>query len=120
MKQIQLLLIILITLLSACSARTSDSYALSEEEYSSTNADDITVFFDDPDRKYIVIGLIKSRGVDAAADNEESIQALKEEAAGIGANAVIIMPFQTSITTGQNEDAAVEDRVLSGKAIRFQ
>ncbi|NRB43105.1 MAG: hypothetical protein HRU20_32335 [Pseudomonadales bacterium] len=123
MKKIKLSSILLISVLSGCVGQLSDSSHVSiSEEYPPTNISEISILLEAPAEEFIVIGLVESHGIGLTEtkEKERSMQALKEEAASIGANAVIITSSSMETLRGFEGEPAGEENVLKGKAIRYK
>jgi hypothetical protein len=123
MKIIKLISIILIPALFACAGQLSNSSHVStSKEYPPTNVSDILILFDTPTEDFTVIGLVESHGIglSESKEKERSMQALKTEAASIGANAVIITSSSMEGLSGFEGEPAGEENILNGKAIRFK
>lgn len=117
----------------------SGSYQLTGEKRPAIKADQVTVFKEKPSFDYEVLGTVQSsseNGFSADSRKEKAINELKEQAAKIGANGVII----TSITqssfrgtgvglglsvgsggfgTGIGSGFALPEAALTGQAIYF-
>lgn len=123
MKNIQLCSLILVLLLPACASQLSDSSHLSvSADYQPTNASDISILLEAPAEAYVVIGLVESSGLALtdAKKKERAMLAIKEEAASIGANAIIITSSSMEIVSGFDGEPAGEENRLKGQAIRYK
>jgi hypothetical protein len=125
MKKIKLfgLVLVMTSFLSACAGQLSDSSHVSiSEEYPATNTSDISILFEAPSEKYIVIGLVEAHGIGLtdAKKKERSMLAIREETASIGANAIIITSSGMETLRGFEGEPAGEENILKGKAIRYK
>lgn len=113
---------ILVSLLAGCSNLLSDSsHIVTAGEYEATMASEIKIYFEPPKQEYTVIGLVESHGtgLTEAKEKERALQALKAEAASIGAHGVIITSSSMKKLSGFDGDPAGEENIINGKAIRF-
>ena len=84
-KFIFLLFFFISVVLISCSIKTH--YILNnQEKFKKTNPEDVKIFSGQPDMQFVVIGCV---AVDAPGDGNDAVKSLKEEAASIGANAVM-------------------------------
>jgi len=94
------------------------THILNGKAYPATDAQNIEVFLQKPDKEYIIIGLVESRGMGVTTEKKDlelSMRALKNEAAKIGADALIINTSQQKLV---QSDGSTERRI-SATAIRF-
>lgn len=116
-------ILLLITMLPACSLnQLSDaSHISTNEAYPATNAEKITILFEAPSQAYTVIGIVDSNGLGFTKDKskDRAIIALKEEAASMGAQAIIITSSNTGTARSADGDPAGKESTFSGKAIRM-
>lgn len=109
MKKLVLFLFILISL-SSC---TISTHFIEDgaKSYAPTQASNIKVYSSlNINKNYVVIGSIAA---DAVGNSEDALEALKEEAALIGADAVVDVKL-TKISSG------VDRTGLSGVAVKFK
>lgn len=114
---------VLVALLSSCAGQLSNaSHVSTSTQYPATQASEIAILFEAPEQAYTVIGMVESHGAAIFEDKrkERSMSALKNEAATMGANAVIITSSKTVAVSGFDGDPAGEENVLAGKAIRYK
>jgi hypothetical protein len=121
MKNKILYILVLMFLLNGCSIiETSEAtHILNGQIYPSTDIQVIQVFLEPPRKEYIVVGLLESRGMGFTTESKDlelSMRALKQEAAEIGAHALIIKSSQQKLVSG---DGSTERRI-SASAIRFK
>jgi hypothetical protein len=117
------LIVVLALVLSACVSQLSDSSHVSiPENYPRTSISEISILLEAPTEEYIVIGLVESHGIGLtdAKKEERSMLAIKEEAASIGANAIIITSSGMQTLRGFEGEPAGEENILKGKAIRYK
>lgn len=123
MKKHFILIILFVQLLGCAAIETSDAtHILVGDRYPATEPESIEILFEKPDKEYLVIGMIESRGIgmwDEARDMHLSMKALRTEAAKIGANAVLIKSSEQQITGISNGVTSTERRI-SGVAIRYK
>jgi hypothetical protein len=113
---------ILVSLLAGCSNLLSDSsHIATAGEFEATMASEVKIYFEPPKKEYTVIGLVEShgKGLTEAKEKERALQALKEEAASIGAHGVIITASNMHKLSGFDGEPAGEENIINGKAIRF-
>ena len=108
--------------LTACSAlETSEAtHMLSGQAYAAISPESVSIYIQKPDFEYVVIGIVEARGMgftNEARDQELAIQALKREAAAIGANGVIISDSTQQIVSVSKDGTSTERRI-KGLAIR--
>lgn len=108
--------------LTACAAlETSEAtHMLSGQAYAAISPENVSVYIQKPDFEYVVIGIVEARGMgftNEARDQELAIQALKREAATIGANGVIISESTQQIASVSKDGTSTERRI-KGLAIR--
>lgn len=123
MTKIQLCSLIFIFALSGCASQLSGSSHVSiSEGYPPTGISDITILLEAPTEEYIVIALVESHGLALtdAKKKERAMLAIKEEAASIGANAVILTSSSMKTVRNFEGDSAGEENILNGKAIRYK
>ena len=116
-----LYLLLAVTLLSGCSIieTSGATHILNGQAYPATDVQSIQILLEPPSQDYIVVGLVESRGMGITTESKDlelSMLALKNEAAKIGANAVIIQSSQQLLVSG---DGSTERRI-SATAIRFK
>ncbi len=109
MKKIQLFTLVICSLLVGCSYSTHyiQSYSTAQP---ATSVDKIKIISGDIEGDYYVIGSIASSGV----DTEDAVEVFKEEAAKIGADAVIFITLTKSHTDNGGRTG------LSGTAISYK
>ena len=115
--------LLLSSFIVSCSGVLSDaSHITSGDSYPATNAERVSILFEEPDKDFIIIGLVESHGMGIMEANqkERSINALKEEAASIGADAVIVTSSKKETVRGIDDQPAGEETILSGKAIKYK
>lgn len=113
--------IILTTIFTGCSQLSEASHVADGKTYPATNASDVTILFEKPERPHAAIGLVESHGVCWFKNKcqQRAMQALQEEAAAMGAHAVIITSSQMKAAKGMDDDPAGSENVISGHAIRY-
>jgi len=114
--------VLLISLLAGCSSLLSDSsHITTGDKFEATLVSEVKVYFESPKQEFTVIGLVESHatGLTEAKEKERALQALKVEAASIGAQGVIITSSSMQKLSGFNGEPAGEENVINGKAIRF-
>jgi len=114
--------VLLVSLLAGCSSLLSDSSHISTGgEFEATMVSQVKIYFEPPKQAYTVIGLVESHGtgLTEAKEKERALQALKVEAASIGAHGVIITSSNMKKLSGFDGDPAGEENIINGKAIRF-
>lgn len=122
MIKIKITSVFLVSLLAGCSSLLSDSsHIATGSEFEATIVSQVKIYFEPPKQEYIVIGLVEShgKGLTAAKEKERALQALKVEAASIGAHGVIITSSSMQKLSGFDGEPAGEENVINGKAIRF-
>jgi hypothetical protein len=118
----KLAVLLLANALVACAAfETSEAtHILSGEAYPPVSEDAVVIYIQKPTFDYLVVGLVEARGMgftDEARDQELAIEALKSEAASIGANGVIIGESNQEIV-GITKYGTNTERRIKGIAIR--
>ena len=90
--------------------------------YEPTDPERILVLYDNPMEEHTVISVLITRGYNVKIEEQldAAIEVLKEEAARVGAHAVIILPpgHNKSVEPGVEKDH--EDKKISAKAIRYK
>lgn len=120
-KFIPSLLLSIPLLLTGCALTSNSSSVTSGKTYSATSAADISVLFEEPAGAFEVIGVVEGRGSGLTKEKQKSraIEAMKKEAASIGATAVVITSTHTAELQSLDEDlSGGEETVISGKALR--
>lgn len=117
-------LLICVGMLTACAAlETSEAtHILNGSSYPPSDAADVTIYIAKPNFEYTVVGIVEARGMgftNEARDQELAIQALKREAASIGADGVIISDSNQEIANISKSGTSTERRI-KGLAIRRQ
>lgn len=123
MKIFKIALLPFASALAACAGQLSDSsHVSSGESYPATDAENIIFLLQEPDREFIVIGLVESHGMGLteSKQKERSMNALKKEAASIGAEAVIVTFSKQEALSGFDGEPSGEETILSGKAIKYK
>jgi len=107
---------------SSITHATESSSISSEKLYKQGNPDLVLVLYDNPMEEHTVISLLKIHGYDVKNEKElnAAIEALKKQAAKLGAHAVIILSpeYNKNIDSGSGKD--YEDKNISAKAIRYK
>ncbi|KGJ93684.1 hypothetical protein [Colwellia psychrerythraea] len=114
--------VFLVSFLAGCSSLLSDSSHISTgDSFEATKVSEIKIYFELPKQAYTVIGLVESHGtgLTQAKEKERALQALKVEAASIGAHGVIITNSSMKKLSGFDGEPAGEENIINGKAIRF-
>lgn len=121
LKNIFIILVVFFSLTACSVLETSEAtHILSGQTYSATSPENVSIYIQKPDFEYVVIGIIEARGMgfsNEARDQELAIQALKREAATIGANGVIISESTQQIASVSKDGTSTERRI-KGLAIR--
>lgn len=119
-------LLILVGTLAACAVfETSEAtHILNGPSYPPSDAASVAIYITKPDFEYIVVGIVEARGHASitggeARDQELAIQALKREAASIGADGVIISESKQEIAHISKDGSSTERRI-KGLAIHRQ
>ena len=113
--------------LAACSTleklETSEATHIPNgQSYPPTDLASVSIYIENPTFKYTIVGLVEARGMgfwDENRDQKLAIQALKREAASIGADGVIISDSRQQITHISKNGTSTERRI-KGLAIRRQ
>jgi hypothetical protein len=112
--------------LSACAALdTSEAtHILNGPSYPPSDAASVSIYIAKPNFEYTVVGIVEARGMafltgGEARDQELAIQALKKEAASIGADGVIISDSKQEIANISKDGTSTERRI-KGLAIHRQ
>ena len=95
---------------------------LSGQTYPAIASENVSIYIQKPDFKYAVVGIVEARGMgltNEARDQKLAIQALKREAASIGADGVIISESTQQIASVSKDGTSTERRI-KGLAIRRQ
>lgn len=122
-KQNAASLLVFASMLAACVLRreTSEGTHLSNgQSYSPSDAASVSIYVEKPSFKYAIVGVVEARGMgftNEARDQELAIQALKREAASMGANGVIISDSKQEIADISKNGTSTERRI-KGLAIR--
>ncbi|MCM2681114.1 hypothetical protein [Echinimonas agarilytica] len=116
--------IFLIILLTGCSliVKSEATHILNGKAYPATLISDIEIYLEPPEKEYIVIGMVESAGQGIFTESEDfelSMKALKNEAASIGANALIIKSSDQVISSVSAEGSGTERRIKA-LAIRYK
>lgn len=122
--------IIIASSLTACAAleKSEATHILSGKSYPPSDAASISIYIEKPDFNFTVIGIVEARGMgvvlftgmeDEKKDQELAMQALKREAASIGADGVIISDSRQGIANISKSGSSTERRI-KGLAIRRQ
>ncbi len=121
MKTNLLLHLILVSLLvSGCVSE--GTHILTGPKFPPTQPETVQILIEKPSKEHVVIGLVESRGMGItteANDLELSMNALKKEAASIGADAIIIQSSTQDIA-GISEYGTSTERRLKGVAIKYK
>ncbi len=91
----------------------------SDNSYAPTDPERVLVLYDNPMEEYTVISVLITRGYNVKIEEQldAAIEVLKEEAARVGAHAVIILPPDHDKNVEHDAD---EDKIISAKAIRYK
>jgi predicted xylose isomerase-like sugar epimerase len=91
----------------------------SDNTYALTDSERVIVLYDNPMEEYTVISVLITRGYNVKIEEQldAAIEVLKEEAARVGAHAVIILPRGHDKNVEHDAD---EDKIISAKAIRYK
>ena len=91
----------------------------SDNTYALTDSERVLVLYDNPMEEYTVISVLITRGYNVKIEEQldAAIEVLKEEAARVGAHAVIILPPDHDKNVEHDAD---EDEIISAKAIRYK
>jgi predicted xylose isomerase-like sugar epimerase len=91
----------------------------SDNTYALTDSERVLVLYDNPMEEYTVISVLITRGYNVKIEEQldAAIEVLKEEAARVGAHAVIILPRGHDKNVEHDAD---EDKIISAKAIRYK
>ena len=126
MKTAAIFVGVLVVFLSGC---TSVSYtSLSAKKYSPTVAAEVEMFFTNfPEKEFIVIGTVEVAGP-RRAEGPEIFAKIRERAAAVGADAIIIEPRGSKITaviitdpeSGYNTILPTRKYVLTAFIIRWK
>lgn len=121
-KQNAASLLVFASMLAACvQLETSEGTHLSNgQSYSPSDAASVSIYVEKPSFKYAIVGVVEARGMgftNEARDQELAIQALKREAASMGANGVIISDSKQEIADISKNGTSTERRI-KGLAIR--
>jgi hypothetical protein len=114
--------LIAVMILSGCAViETSEAtHILNGQTYAPVKAEDVVIYLEKPEFKYVLVGVVEARGMGItteARDQELAIKALKQEAAKIGANGVILT-HSTQQIAGVSKDGTSTERRIKGLAIR--
>lgn len=119
-------LLICVGALAACAAfETSEAtHILSGQSYPPSDAASVAIYIEKPSFNYTVVGIVEARGMafitgGEKRDQELAIQALKQEAASIGADGVIISD-SNQVIASVSKDGTSTERRIKGLAIRRQ
>lgn len=117
-------LLICVGMLTACAAlETSEAtHILNGPSYPPSDATSVSVYIEKPNFEYTVVGIVEARGMgftNETRDQELAIQALKKEAASIGADGVIISDSKQEIADISKDGTSTERRI-KGLAIHRQ
>lgn len=107
--------------LTACAGfETSEAtHMLNGKAYPPASEETVLIYIQKPSFDYIIVGIVEARGMgftNEARDQELAIQALKREAASIGANGVIIGESSQDIA-GISKYGTSTERRIKGTAI---
>lgn len=108
--------------LSACSGMVSNGSSMTTgQKYQPTATTRIEILYDEPKKKFTVIGIVEGRGygITREIEKERALEGLKKEAAGIGAHAVILTSTGRNELTWVGGESAGSEKLISGKAIRY-
>jgi len=119
-----LALFVFVGLVTACAAfETSEAtHILSGPSFPPTDATSVSIYIEKPNFAYTVVGIVEARGIgltNEARDQELALQALKKEAASIGADGVIISDSNQEIA-GISKYGTSTERRIKGLAIHRQ
>lgn len=114
MKTTTLLMSILSLILVGCT--TADVTKTTSKTYAATNAQNIEMIFEKPTRQYEVIGYITGMG-DAYTDQNSVFNTMKEKAAELGADAILI---KGDMSAGNWYDTGGWDKKGSALAIKWK
>jgi predicted xylose isomerase-like sugar epimerase len=91
----------------------------SDNSYAPTDPERVLVLYDNPMEEHTVISVLITRGYNVKIEEQldAAIEVLKEEAARVGAHAVIILPPDHDKNVEHDAD---EDEIISAKAIRYK
>lgn len=114
-------LFILVGTLAACAVlETSEAtHILNGPPYPPSDAASVAIYITKPDFEYIVVGIVEARGMgftNETRDQELAIEALKQEAANIGADGVIISD-SNQVIANISKDGTSTERRIKGLAI---
>ena len=101
-------------------AQALESSSLQNDNtYAPTDPERVLVLYDNPMEEHTVISVLITRGYNFKIEEQlyAAIEVLKEEAARIGAHAVIILPPDQNKNVEHDTD---EDKIISAKAIRYK
>lgn len=125
LKNIAVLFVCISTLTACAALDTSEAtHILSVQQHPPTDVASVSIYIEKPSFNYIVIGIVESRGMafffgGEKRDQELAMQALKQEAANIGADGVIISESNQQIASVSKDGSSTERRI-KGLAIRRQ
>jgi uncharacterized protein YbjQ (UPF0145 family) len=90
--------------------------------YVATDPDHVLVLYDNPMEQHKVISVVNVHGYDVkdATQLKAAIAALKQQAASVGAHAVVIMRPDSNHTSVHGKENPAEATSLSAKAIRYK
>jgi uncharacterized protein YbjQ (UPF0145 family) len=112
----------LATVAGCAALETSEAtHMLSGAAFPPIAVDAVSIYLQKPDFQYTVVGVVEARGMgftNEARDQELAVQALKREAASIGANGVIISGSSQDIA-GVSKYGTSTERRIKGVAIRY-
>jgi len=114
-------LLVLVGTLAACAVfETSEAtHILNGPSYPPSEAASVAIYITKPDFEYIVVGIVEARGMgftNETRDQELAIKALKQEAASIGADGVIISD-SNQVIANISKDGTSTERRIKGLAI---
>lgn len=119
-------LLICVGMLAACAVfETSEAtHILNGPSYPPSDVASVTIYITKPNFEYIVVGIVEARGMafitgGEARDQELAIKALKQEAANIGADGVIISD-SNQVIANISKDGTSTERRIKGLAIHRQ
>lgn len=123
LKNVVTVIVVFFSLTACAVLETSEAtHMLSGQTYPAIASENVSIYIQKPDFKYAVVGIVEARGMgltNEARDQKLAIQALKREAASIGADGVIISESTQQIASVSKDGTSTERRI-KGLAIRRQ
>lgn len=120
-KVFSIALVVILGLLACAVFETSEAtHMLNGEPFSPVPVESVEIYIQKPEFAYVIVGTVEARGMgftDEARDQELAIAALKREAAGIGADGVIVTDSNQKIADVNKYGTSTERRI-KGTAIR--